>query len=92
MLSGWGAAAGEQARLSSEFAAALKRGGNLSMAEIFYRHADQLEANAAWAKEVADAHRELRRREANQRRRPVVTENIEQDRIVLPMLAQGGAN
>ncbi len=89
-LRGWNAAAGEQAKLASEYAAALKRGGQLSMAETYYQQADRLAPNAAWKKEADDAGKELARRQANERRWPVITENIEQDRIVQPLLAQGG--
>ncbi len=90
-LNGWDAPPAEQAKLASEYAAALKRTNDLMQAEIFYRAADRLSPTPAWRNEADAAKAEIARMQANDLRRPVITENIEQDRIVQPMLAKGGA-
>jgi len=90
-LRDWAAPAAEQAKLASEYAGALKRTNDLMMAETYYRTADKLSPSAAWRKEAGDAKAEMARQQANELRRPVITENVEQDRIVQPMLARGGA-
>lgn len=89
-LAGWAAPPAEQAKLAGEYAAALKRTGDLMQAEIFYRAADRLTPTPAWRKEADDARAETARMLANELRRPVITENIELDRIVQPMIARGG--
>ena len=90
-LRGWDAPPAKHAKLASEFAATLKRTNDLMQSEIYYRVADRLSPTPAWRKEADDARAEIARLQANDLRRPVITENIEQDRIVQPMLARGGA-
>ena len=81
----------EQAQLTSEFAAALKRTNDLAQSETYYRMADRLMPSAAWRKEAEDASAESKRMQWNELRRPIISGNIEQDRIVQPMIARGGS-
>jgi tetratricopeptide (TPR) repeat protein len=86
--------AGERARLASAVADSFERIGRLQAAEMLYGLALESEpasedrAAMQQAKDRVSASLELRAE--NARRRPVISKNLEQDRLVRPRLAANG--
>jgi hypothetical protein len=83
----------ETAATMAGLAGAHQRLGNLARARDYYKSArdwDPSGSHADWDKQILALTAELDRRAKNSLRRPVVSENLEQDRIVKLRLASGG--
>jgi len=92
-----GLEAAERARFAAEFAGSLERTDRLLAARVVYKIALHLAGEETAPDEAAEGLRRvearLERRMENARRRPVITEHMDQDRPVRPRLAlQQGAS
>ncbi|MBI3682375.1 MAG: tetratricopeptide repeat protein [Acidobacteria bacterium] len=90
-FAGSGMSDGQRATLARELADSLARTGRLSSAVIAASVAESIQPSSENAARIGSWKAELARQRANQLRRPVISEYLEQERPVRPMLAQGGA-
>ncbi len=92
-LAGSGLDEAGRAHAARRLGDAYRKLDRLAPAALFYRIANTIRPSEEARRALDDVRREERLRAANARRRPVITENLEQDRLVRPRLTalEGGA-